>query len=350
MLPTDRPLVLATHSGTFHADDVLAYSILSVALGLTDPASHKLIRTRDKEALATADIVWDVGGTADAATWRFDHHQQGAPKAENGDPLSSAGLVWRHLHPETGETIGAMFIRNTLKRLGHGETVFSASAIGIMASAIGKKIVRHVDLCDNGVERGLPTDLTSAIDGFNAAWDSPTQTSPELFEASQYSQFLEAKAFTLGFLDRQVERERASVAAYEMVAQAWEDCKAGKTGLHPDVLELPRGMPWLRPAFELDMPILYAMSPEANGHWKLQCMPVEKGSFENRLDLPLEWAGLADEELQKASGIPDAIFVHRNRFMAVAKSRDGALAIARAALARKLTPAQMLKQALERRR
>ena len=115
MLPTDRPLSLATHSGAFHADDCLAYVVLTGALklGIGDQ-THSLIRTRDSAALENADIVWDVGGIADAQRWRFDHHQSGAPKAPNGDPLSSAGLVWRKVDPTSGLTFGELYVRNIL--------------------------------------------------------------------------------------------------------------------------------------------------------------------------------------------------------------------------------------------
>ena len=95
---TDTPTI-ATHSGTFHADDVFGVGIL---MGVFP--SHTLLRTRNKDLIATADFVVDVGGTWDAATGRFDHHQrgfEGARPARLVDGLSvpgvgyaSAGLVW----------------------------------------------------------------------------------------------------------------------------------------------------------------------------------------------------------------------------------------------------------------
>jgi len=62
----------ATHSGPFHADDVLAWALLTV---FRYPDAE-LVRTRDPAVLRGADIVFDVGGSFDEANGRFDHHQQ----------------------------------------------------------------------------------------------------------------------------------------------------------------------------------------------------------------------------------------------------------------------------------
>ena len=66
--------------------------------------------------------------------------------------------------------------------------------------------------------------------------------------------------------------------------------------------------------------------------WRLYCVRDNPHVFTNRKDLPKAWAGLRDEELAKATGIKDAVFAQRNRFMAVAKTREGAIALAKIAL------------------
>jgi len=347
MLPTDRPLRLATHGGVFHADDCLAYVVLTGALGLDlDPVAHELIRTRDGAVLREADIVWDVGGIADAANWRFDHHQPGAPRGPNGDPLSSAGLVWRAVEPGSGLSLGHLYVRNTLATSGYPEVAETAAAR--IAEGIGGKIVRHVDRVDNGVERAAPTDLTAMVDAFNRAWDAPGGSDPAAFERDQRDGFLRASRMMAEAVGRQIEKERAAAFAERAVAEAWERCQAGVSGLHPDVLELPRGMPWQRPAFELAMPILYVMSPEPDGRWKLQAMPAEKGGLASRLEMPAAWRGLQDAALEAACGIPGAVFVHRGGHLAIATSREAALAMARACLAHKLSPAEALRKAWKR--
>lgn len=57
------------------------------------------------------------------------------------------------------------------------------------------------------------------------------------------------------------------------------------------------------------------------------------GSFESRLALPAAWRGLRDEQLSEAAQIPGCIFVHASGFIGGNKTYDGALAMARKALA-----------------
>ena len=64
----------------------------------------------------------------------------------------------------------------------------------------------------------------------------------------------------------------------------------------------------------------------------VDAMPPEPGSFAQRLPLPKAWAGLQGEELAAQTGVADAVFVHLRRFVAAARTREGALAMARAAL------------------
>jgi len=74
-----------THSGSFHADEVTACSLLL----LFDRIDRdKIQRTRDAEVLAKCEYVCDVGGVYDPAKKRFDHHQ-----ANYKGPMSSAGMV-----------------------------------------------------------------------------------------------------------------------------------------------------------------------------------------------------------------------------------------------------------------
>ena len=63
---------IATHSGGFHTDDVFAVATLQLVHRVENV---EIIRTRDEEELAKADIVVDVGGIYDVSSKRFDHHQ-----------------------------------------------------------------------------------------------------------------------------------------------------------------------------------------------------------------------------------------------------------------------------------
>ena len=59
---------------------------------------------------------------------------------------------------------------------------------------------------------------------------------------------------------------------------------------------------------------------------------TKPGSFDSRKNLPEAWGGLRDEELARISGVPDATFCHKGLFLAIAKTKEGALKLAEKAL------------------
>ena len=84
-------MIIATHDGKFHADDVFGVALLT---SLHPDA--EVVRTRDPERLAQADVVLDVGGVYDARTLRFDHHQKSSGARPSGILFSAFGLLWQH--------------------------------------------------------------------------------------------------------------------------------------------------------------------------------------------------------------------------------------------------------------
>jgi uncharacterized UPF0160 family protein len=315
-MTSDQPrLRLATHNGKFHCDEVFAYAVLRLALDLHEPGvDHILLRTRKPELIESAGIVWDVGFTFDPATNRFDHHQRGAPLRPDGTPFSSAGLVWQVY----GERAVAAVLRPA------GAEQFAAAA----AAEIDKSLVRRIDELDNGVSATGPVaddtlGLATLIRDFNPNWDAPDSSGPTAGDAA----FLEATALAGAVLRRRIDAVRARLAAEAIVLAAHA------AGEDPRILVLDRGMPWKNVVFTHALPVLFTVSPASNGNWMIDAMPPEPGSFAQRLPLPEAWAGLEPAELAAQSGVADAVFVHLRRFVGAAKSREGALAMARRAVA-----------------
>jgi uncharacterized UPF0160 family protein len=309
----DQPLpILATHSGKFHCDEVFAYAVLRAALGLAEPGrDHVLLRTRKPELIETASIAWDVGFAFDPAANRFDHHQRGAPLRADGTPFSSAGLVWQAY----GEGAVAALLRP------RGAEGFAPA----IAAEIDATIVRRIDEIDNGVAdaRRDTLGLATLIGDCNPTWDDPASTGPTAGDAA----FLEATALAEGVLRRRVEAVRARLAAEASVLAAH------RAGEDPRLLVLDQGMPWKNVVFAHDLPVLFTVSPASNGNWMVDTMPPEPGSFDQRLPLPADWAGLEAAALAERSGVADAVFVHLRRFVGAARSREGAVAMARKAMA-----------------
>jgi uncharacterized UPF0160 family protein len=305
---TDPTLpILVTHGGKFHCDEVFAYAVLRLALGVHAPGQdHVLIRTRKPELIAGGTVVWDVGGVFDAATSRFDHHQRGAPTRPDGTPFSSAGLVWQ-MH-------GPAAVRALLPAPDFADAI---------AAELDRTLVLRIDEVDNGVSAAGPVvhdglGLAALIGDFNPSWDDPATGSDPAF--------LEATALAEGVLRRRVDDLRARMAAEALVLAAH------RSGEDPHILVLDRGMPWKSVVFNHDLPVLFAVSPASNGNWMLDTVPPEPGSFAQRLPLPEAWAGLEGAALAAQCGVDDAVFVHLRRFVGAAGSRQGAIAMAQRAL------------------
>lgn len=310
---TDIPL-LVTHSGKFHCDDVFAYAVLRLALGLGRVGEdHRLCRTREKAIIESGDIVWDVGLVYDAAASRFDHHQRGAPLRPDGTPYSSAGLIW--------QVYGARAVAALLGPAGSPEMATT------IAGELDESMLRRIDELDNGVSlRGPLVDdglgLGRLVGDFNPLWDSGEASGPGAGDSA----FLDASLFAEGVLRRRVDGLRARHAADGIVLAAQQ------SAADPRILVLDQGMPWKNTVFSRELPVVFCVSPASNGNWMIDTMPPEKDSFAQRVPLPEAWAGLESAALAAASGVPDAVFVHVRRFVGAARSREGALAMARRAL------------------
>ena len=293
---------LVTHDGRFHADEVFS----SVVLGDLFPQAH-LVRTRDPALVAPAPgrIVYDVGGMFDVERRVFDHHQQDAPLREGGVPFSSFGLVW--------QVFGERWLRQAAR--------VPARDAGEVHGILDQSLVLRIDTGDNGIM--MPGsgehDVPAIIEAFGPDFDDAAQGA-------------EGRAFAgaLG-LARTILANRARAEAARLrAARHVEAILAGHDG--GPVLELPFGMPWQEAVRRAGAGhILFAMIPRKD-EWTLTTMQAHPGTFENRLDLPAAWGGLEGEALVAASGVPDAVFVHRGLFFAVARSRDGILDMARKAL------------------
>lgn len=88
---------IVTHNGTFHNDEVTAYTILNYLF-----PQNTLIRTRDDSywtKKGSHDIIIDVGSVYDPSQKCFDHHQA-TFKQKFDDKysivMSSAGLIYKH--------------------------------------------------------------------------------------------------------------------------------------------------------------------------------------------------------------------------------------------------------------
>jgi uncharacterized UPF0160 family protein len=315
---------IATHSGTFHADDVFGVGVL---MGVFP--SHTLIRTRKQALIDTADYVVDVGGTWDAATGRFDHHQRGFEGARPdhevdgvivpGVGYASAGLVW--------SAFGHAYV--TAWGSAQGQRL-DESAVGQVVRSIDHSLVQYLDLVDTGQADVSPGifGLSSLIAQLNTHWLEEKGLDHDGRAQLLETRFREAIAITRKFLDHAISKKIAQLRAMETVRNA-------PRLLEGRVLHLSEGgMPWTHVVVNEMLDVMFVIYPDSEGEqYQIKTVPVEAGSFTARMDLPEGWAGLRDAELAAASGVADGVFCHLNLFIGGARSFEGAVQMAELALA-----------------
>lgn len=119
-----------THSGTYHADDVLSTTLLELITGFeaVDTSKSKpdynpevdskgkieLLRVNKIEDVKVklTDFVYDIGGGD------FDHHQKDKKVRPNGIPYAAFGLLWAkfaeqelELHPDMVQLMDEEFVQ-----------------------------------------------------------------------------------------------------------------------------------------------------------------------------------------------------------------------------------------------
>jgi len=324
MTDTTTTTTIATHSGSFHADDVFGVGIL---MGVFP--SHTLLRTRNQALIDAADFVVDVGGTWDAATGRFDHHQRGFNGARParqrdgqtvpGVGYASAGLVWA--------AHGSAYIQAWAS--GKGQSL-DEQAVADVVRSIDHSLVQYLDIVDTGqgdVSPGI-FGLSSLVAQLNTHWMDEQGLDATARAQLQELRFREAITITRTFLDHAISKKVAQIRAMDTVRNA-------PRLLGGRVLHLEEGgMPWTHVVLHEMPDVVFVIYPDSDGdQYQVKTVPVEAGSFTARRDLPKSWAGLRDQELAAVTGVEDSVFCHLNLFIGGARSLEGAVKLAELALA-----------------
>ncbi len=300
-----NPDFLVTHSGGFHADELLS----SVILTRLYPQA-RIVRSRAPEWITPAAdrIIYDVGGSYDADTQIFDHHQRGAPLRDDGQPFSSFGLIWKH------------YGRAYLAALDIPE-----ADIEVIHQGFDQKFVLPVDLTDNGA-------LSPASAGPLAGLTLPSllETLKPVFDDRSADAddrgFQAALVIARTLVEAGIAQRAAKCRAETLVTRA-----IAETG-ERRVLELPFGMPF-RPAIVKAGAehLLFVVHPR-DTDWCITGIRRAEEGFELRANLPAAWAGLSHGDLEAVCGVKGATFCHNGRFIAAATSREAILAMAELAV------------------
>jgi uncharacterized UPF0160 family protein len=290
---------LITHDGSFHADDIFAAAALSMMLE-KEGKNVEIIRSRDPEIWKTGDYVFDVGGIYDEEKNLFDHHQAGgAGKGPFGVDYSSLGLVWKKF----------------------GEKISGSKK---SAEIIEKRLCAPIDAVDNGIDLTenkyeiAPYYIQSFFHSMVPTWKEGDEKIDLIF--------LECVEIAKKVLLREIIQANDLVEAEETVLKVYSESGNKK------IIVVDKNYPFEYILSTLPEP-LYAVYPRKSGNgWGVKAIRADMKTFNNRKDFPKAWAGLRDEELQRLTGVADAIFCHRALFVAAAKSKEGAIKLAQIAV------------------
>ena len=290
---------LVTHNGSFHTDDIFACATLSLLLEKRGE-SFEIIRTRDEEIIKEGDYVFDVGGVYDPEKNRFDHHQVGgAGKRDNGVEYSSFGLIWKKFGIEICEDRKVVDL-------------------------IDEKLVAPIDAGDNGIDlvekksKVFPYLIQDFFRVMRPTWRETDSNIDQMFLKS----VLVAKEILL----REITYAGDAIIADEKILSIYQNTKDKR------IIILDKNYAKKEILNKLPETFYIIFPREVDNSWGVGAIRKDFRNFENKKNLPKSWGGLRDTELQKITGVSDAIFCHRGLFLAVAKSKEGAKTLAEKAL------------------
>lgn len=316
-------MLIATHDGTFHADETTACAILTYLY-----PNSSVIRSRDPQELEQADIILDVSGINDAK--HFDHHSKDFTAARpNGIAYATAGLMWDKFGRQFLEHIAAQY-----------QLDVSAQIIESARRRIDKEMMELIDLNDNGqltsylTAKCQPrtageTAIFNELNEFyqhdpNIPYIVAMQNLPAAGPAEQQKAFLST-----------VKMLRSILISTAVNALTTETGIAKVLALYDGgpLLIMHEKLPWSAAVLdnlEHFKACSLAIYPDRKRGWRVQSLPVSAGErFKNRVTAPENWRGLDFAALDAACGLNGTIFVHKSGFTGGALEFDTTVQMAK---------------------
>lgn len=359
--------LVITHSGCFHADEVLA---VVLARYMNDFKDLVLVRSRFKDIWNYSDMIVDVGGVFDPENKRYDHHMSTFTQVFDPDysdvKLSSAGLVYKYHGKEiiyniieswigsnlkndtntsnTNNTNNITNTSNTSNKNGenHGidKELLSPKNIDFIHKLLYKDFIHYVDANDNGVNQYPKKDSTGKLiekkyENHTSYANRISRTNPNsINKGDQSTQFAKAMEIAeeefISSLSHLVFTYLPSyITVYNSIIKRKEVHESGKI-----ILLDGEGCPWkehlvnIEKELGIENEIKFVIGKTKNEGYRVQTVPDSPGSFDFRKGICKAWRGKDLEELIKVSLINDIIFVHNSGFIGGAKSYDSAIKMA----------------------
>lgn len=316
-------MLIATHDGSFHADETIACAILTY---IYEKAS--ILRSRDPQELEKADLIIDVSGINDER--HFDHHSKAFTLArDNGINYATAGLMWHKF--------GLQFLQKICQK----HNLQADEAVLLKAQArIDHEMMELIDLNDNGqlnsyLAEKFPVHNSGEreiFDGLNEFYQNdPTipyivamQNLPNAGAQEQLIAFLS----TVKLLREILVNTAVNAVSTEIgISQVLELYDGG------EILIMHEKLPWTSAVLsypERFERCMLAVYPDRKRGWRVQSLPLSKAErFRNRVTAPESWCGKDNAALDEVTGLKDTIFVHKSGFTGGAMEFETTLEMAR---------------------
>lgn len=298
-------MLLVTHDGSFHYDEILATAILQKIY-----PDSKLMRTRDQSKIDTGDIVYDVGRVFSPEDRRFDHHQNTFNEtfSEKYDiKMSSAGLIYKYYHEELFKLYNftkSSFLFNIIYEKIYAEFFLSADAI------------------DNGYDifgSIKPRTVAEVVGGFNT-YNADKDSENQKFEMA------------LSFVSTDLNNYLSYIFNDYIVNYQYfyDELKSFSGDIY--YTEKSVSMDLIFDINELLQKDLKFVVCKNQNDYRILTLRVKKDSFDIRYPLHPDWRGLSNETLDSVSKIKNCIFVHASGFTGGNKTKEGAFEMCKKSL------------------
>jgi len=286
--------------------------------------------------LKNLDVLVDVGSEYNPETLRFDHHQRSFAETFSPDHkirLSSAGLIFKHF--------GRKIIAARTK-------IEDSEKIEVIFNRLYSSFVEAMDAIDNGVNK-YPSDvqpvyqestsLPSRVERLNPDWNE-TLSDDEIM--ARFKQ-----AIVLCGVDFE-DALKTIVKSWLPARQYVLDAIQSRFEFHPSgsILYFEQFVPWKNHFFtfqkmeerdlgESSLKDVYYVVYHSGDQYRYINIPPFASSFDSRLNVPKEWCGFRDAELDAITGVPGCTFVHHSGFTGGNKTLEGLVQMLEIALQQK---------------
>jgi uncharacterized UPF0160 family protein len=210
---------------------------------------------------------------------------------------SSFGLVWKK----------------------YGEKICGSKKV---AERLDNKIVQVIDAMDNGVDiyKTIYPDLHPQM--FN---DIVFSFYPTWLENDDGSFFMQAVDFAKTLLKREIKKATDIEKAKPIIDKIYQKTEDKK------IIVLDKNYPYSDIVNKYKEPLFVVRPGEIGSDWMTEGVKDDVYSFDYRKLLPKKWAGKNRRDLEKITGVKGSIFCHKNRFLIVSETKEGAIKLAKIA-------------------